>query len=181
VAQANTLADLRGWTRFVGLQIRYSLADRAAERDLLPMARSLDIAVTPWSVLGAGVLTGKYKRGDAGAAGRAARWDKTDRDLAIAAEVAAVADEIGRTPAQVAINWVRQQPGVIIPLIGAKTVAHLHDNLGCLDFALTAEQMQRLSAASKIELGFPHDFLASNEVRDLVTGGSDGKLDNHRS
>ena len=66
VAQANTLADLRGWSRFVGLQIRYSLVDRAAERDLLPMARSLDIAVTPWSVLGAGVLTGKYKRGDAG-------------------------------------------------------------------------------------------------------------------
>jgi aryl-alcohol dehydrogenase-like predicted oxidoreductase len=181
VAQANTLADLRGWSRFVGLQIRYSLADRAAERDLLPMARALDIAVTPWSVLGAGVLTGKYKRGDAGTGGRAARWDKADRDLAIAAEVAAVADEIGRVPSQVAINWVRQQPGVIIPLIGAKTVAQLNDNLGCLDFVLTAEQMQRLSAASKIELGFPHDFLASDEVRDLVTGGIDGKLDNHRS
>ena len=60
-------------------------------------------------------------------------------------------------------------------------MAQLNDNLGCLDFSLTAEQMQRLSAASKIELGFPHDFLASNEVRDLVTGGIDGKLDNHRS
>jgi aryl-alcohol dehydrogenase-like predicted oxidoreductase len=181
VAQANTLADLRGWSRFVGLQIRYSLADRAAERDLLPMARSLDIAVTPWSVLGAGVLTGKYKPGDAGTGGRAARWDKTDRDLAIAAEVAAVADEIGRMPSQVAINWVRQQPGVIIPLIGAKTVTQLNANLGCLDFSLTADQMQQLSAASRIELGFPHDFLASNEVRDLVTSGMDGKLENHRS
>ena len=70
---------------------------------------------------------------------------------------------------------------MIIPLIGAKTVTQLNDNLGCLDFSLTADQMQRLSAASKIELGFPHDFLASNEVRDLVTGGMDGKLDNHRS
>ena len=181
VAQANTLAELRGWSRFVGLQIRYSLADRAAERDLLPMARALDIAVTPWSVLGAGVLTGKYKSGDAGTGGRAARWDKTDRDLAIAAEVAAVANEIGRMPSQVAINWVRQQPGVIIPLIGAKTAAQLNDNLGCLEFTLTAEQMQRLSAASQIELGFPHDFLASNEVRDLVTSGMHGNLDNHRS
>jgi aryl-alcohol dehydrogenase-like predicted oxidoreductase len=181
VAQANTLADLRGWSRFVGLQIRYSLADRAAERDLLPMARALDIAVTPWSVLGAGVLTGKYKPGDAGTGGRAARWDKTDRDLAIAAEVAAVADEVGHSPAQVAINWVRQQPGVIVPLIGAKTVAQLNDNLGCLDFSLTADQMQRLSAVSKIELGFPHDFLASGEVRDLVTGGMEAMLDNHRS
>jgi aryl-alcohol dehydrogenase-like predicted oxidoreductase len=181
VAQANTLADLRGWSRFVGLQIRYSLADRAAERDLLPMARSLDIAVTPWSVLGAGVLTGKYKPGDARTAGRAARWDKTGRDLAIAAEVVAVADEIGRMPSQVAINWVRQQPGVIIPLIGARTVAQLNDNLGCLDFTLTAGQLQRLSDASQIELGFPHDFLASAEVRDLVSGGSYGNLDHHRS
>ena len=91
-----------------------------------------------------------------------------------------MADEVGHSPAQVAINWVRQQPGVIIPLIGARTVTQLDDNLGCLDFSLTDDQMQRLSAASKIELGFPHDFLASNEVRDLVTSGMDGKLDNHR-
>jgi len=181
VAQANTLADLRGWSRFVSLQIRYSLADRAAERDLLPMARAFDLAVTPWSVLGAGLLTGKYRESDAGSNGRAARWDKADRDLAIADEVAAVAEEIGRTPSQVAINWVRQQPGVIIPLIGAKNAAQLNDNLGCLDFALNGEQMQRLSAASKIDLGFPHDFLASGEVRDLVTGGNYGRLDNHRS
>ena len=182
VAQANTLAELRGWSRFVGLQIRYSLVDRAAERDLLPMARALDIAVTPWSVLGAGVLSGKYGGPGAGeASGRAARWGLKERDLAIAGAVAAVADEVGHSPAQVAINWVRQQPGVIIPLIGAKTMTQLNDNLGCLDFALTAEQMQRLSAASKIELGFPHDFLASDEVRDVVTGGTHGKIDNHRS
>ena len=182
VSQANTLADLRGWSRFVGLQIRYSLVDRAAERDLLPMARALDIAVTPWSVLGAGVLSGKYGQpGTGDARGRAAQWGLSERDLAVARVAAAVAEEVGCTPAQVAINWVRQQPGTIVPLIGAKTVAQLHDNLGCLDFALTAEQMQRLSAASKIELGFPHDFLASDEVRDLVTGGSYGKLDNHRS
>ena len=77
VSMANTLADLRGWTRFTGLQIRYNLTDRAAERDLLPMARALDIAVTPWSILGAGVLTGKYNAGSAGVQGRAAlpvRW-----------------------------------------------------------------------------------------------------------
>ena len=182
VAQANTLADLRGWSRFVGLQIRYSLVDRAAERDLLPMARSLDIAVTPWSVLGAGVLSGKYGGHAKGTAtGRAAQWGLSERDLGIAGAVTAVAEKIGRTPSQVAINWVRQQPGVIIPLIGAKTAAQLNDNLSCLDFALTADQMEQLSAVSKIELGFPHDFLASNEVRDLVTGGMHGKLDNHRS
>ena len=78
VAQANTLADLRGWSRFVGLQIRYSLVDRAAERDLLPMAHAFDIAVTPWSVLGAGVLSGKYSGPGVGEAnGRVARWGLT--------------------------------------------------------------------------------------------------------
>lgn len=62
VSRANTLAELRGWSPFVALQIRYSLIDRTAERDLLPMARALDLAVTPWSVVGAGVLSGKYNR-----------------------------------------------------------------------------------------------------------------------
>ena len=75
VAQANTLADLRGWSRFVGLQIRYSLVDRAAERDLLPMARALDLAVTPWGVLGAGILSGKYSRQKPGETAAApAQW-----------------------------------------------------------------------------------------------------------
>ena len=86
VSQANTLADLRGWSPFVGLQLRYSLIDRAAERDLLPMARALDLGVTPWSVLGAGVLTGKYNDGNQ-ASGRAAAGGADERNLAIAAVV----------------------------------------------------------------------------------------------
>ncbi|MCU0508446.1 MAG: aldo/keto reductase [Anaerolineae bacterium] len=182
VAQANTLADLRGWSRFVSLQIRYSLIDRAAERDFLPMARSLGLAVTPWSILGAGVLTGKY-RGGSHVEGRAARWERRERDLRLADEVAAVADEIGATPSQVAINWVRQTEtaagGAIIPLIGARSVAQLEDNLASLSRPLTDEQLDRLSEASKIELGFPHDFLASNEVRNLVFGGTYNNID-HR-
>ncbi len=173
VSQANMLAELRGWSRFVSLQIRYSLLDRAAERDLLPMASSLDLAVTPWSVLGAGVLSGKYGRDRGGAVqGRAARWELKDRDFSIAEAVATVAGEIGCAASQVAINWVRQQPGTLIPLIGARTVEQLRDNLASLDNPLTPEQIARLDEASAIELGFPHDFLASNEVRDLVFGGT---------
>ncbi len=159
VARANTLASLRGWTPFVGLQIRYSLLDRAAERDLLPMARALDLAVTPWDTLGSGILTGKYNR-DAGTKGRAQmRGRIRERDLGIAAEVVKVAEEIGRSPAQVALDWVRHGPGVIVPLVGAKTRAQLDDNLGCLDFTLEPAQRERLDQASRIELGFPHDFL----------------------
>ena len=182
VSQANTLADLRGWSRFVSLQIRYSLIDRAAERDLLPMARSLGLAVTPWSILGAGVLTGKYK-GGAQVEGRAAGWERRERDQALADEVAAIAGEAGATPSQVAINWVRQteaaRGGTIIPLIGARTVGQLADNLASLQRPLSESQLARLNEASKIELGFPHDFLESNEVRNLVFGGTFDSID-HR-
>ncbi|MDJ0787779.1 MAG: aldo/keto reductase [Myxococcota bacterium] len=167
VARANTLAELRGWSRFVGLQIRYSLLDRTVERDLLPMAKAMDLTVTPWDTLGSGVLTGKYNR-DASTEGRAAlRGRIKDRDLGIAAEVVKIADEIGRTPAQVALQWVLGGHGVIVPLVGARTRAQLDDNLGCLEVELSAEQRQRLDQASQIELGFPHDFLAEMAPRGI--------------
>lgn len=180
VSQANTIAELRGWSRFVGLQIRYNLIDRTAERDLLPMARAFDMAVTPWSVLSAGVLTGKYNQSQA-VEGRMTQWgDIPERDLAIAAEVVKVAQEIGKTPSQVALNWVRQQPGNIIPIVGARKLAQIEDTLGALDFTLTSEQIAGLNAISQFELGFPHDFLASDGVRDVVFGGTYGQIDNHR-
>jgi aryl-alcohol dehydrogenase-like predicted oxidoreductase len=184
VSRANMLAELRGWTAFVGLQIKYSLLDRSVERELLPMAKTLDLAVTPWDTLGSGILTGKYNR-DATTEGRAVLRGRniSERDLAIAAEVIQIAEKIGRTPAQVALNWVRQQQvsrsepkaseghraGVIVPLVGAKTRAQLDDNLGCLEFELAAEDLARLDAASRIDLGFPHDFLqqfASSSIVD---------------
>jgi aryl-alcohol dehydrogenase-like predicted oxidoreductase len=119
VSQANTLAELRGWSRFAGLQIRYSLIDRTAEADLLPMARAFDMAVTPWSVLAAGVLTGKYNGETPPKEGRAREGAaKVERNLKIAAAVTEMAGEIGCTPSQLAISWVRRQPGIMIPLIG---------------------------------------------------------------
>ncbi len=159
VARANTMAELRGWSSFVGLQIKYSLLDRSVERDLLPMAKALDLTVTPWDTLGSGVLTGKYNR-DASTEGRATqRGQVNDRALAIAAEVIRVADEIGKSPAQVALAWILAGQGVIVPLVGAKTRAQLDDNLGCLGFTLEPELRKRLDDVSRIDLGFPHDFL----------------------
>lgn len=181
VSQANMLADWRGWSRFVGLQIRYSLADRAAERELLPMARTLDIGVTAWSVLGAGVLTGKYRRSEGEkVSGRAANWSLPERHYAIGEAVANMAEEIGCSPSQVAINWVRQQPGVILPLLGASKRSQIEDNLACLNFSLNEEQLQRLNEISQIELGFPHDFLASPEIQQIVYAGTRPQIDNHR-
>lgn len=178
VSRANMLAELRGWSPFVALQLRYSLIDRAAERDLLPMARALDLGVLAWSVLGAGVLTGKYNKQEG--EGRAARWGPQERDLAIAEEVILVAKETGCSPSQVALNWVRQQPGVIIPIIGATKVGQLEDNLHCLEHPLSADLIKQLDEACHFERGFPHDFLDSEEVRGLVTGSTFEKIDNHR-
>ncbi|MDJ0756183.1 MAG: aldo/keto reductase [Ardenticatenaceae bacterium] len=178
VSRANMLAELRGWTSFAGLQLQYSLLERTPERDLLPMARELDLAVTAWGALGSGVLTGKYNTQDA-SEGRAAMWgDIPKRSLKIAAEVVAIAEEIGCSPSQVALNWVRQQPGTIIPVLGARKLAQIEDNLGCLDHALEDAHLNRLEEVSQIELGFPHQFLI--DARDFVYGGTFEQIDNHR-
>ncbi len=159
VSQANTIAEFRGWSRFVGLQIRYSLVDRTVERELLPMARALDLAVTPWGIVGSGVLTGKYNQ-NRDADGRARQRELlSDRSLEIAAEVVAVAEEVGATASQVAIAWVRRGEGNIIPLVGARTLEQLEDNLGCLTVTLSDEQLDRLDRVSAIAPGFPHDML----------------------
>ena len=160
VARCNTIAELRGWSRFIGLQIRYSLIDREVEHELLPMAEALDLTVTPWDTLGSGVLTGKYNR-DADTTGRATlRGRISERGLSIAAEVVAVADELGCSPAQVALSWVRSRRGVIVPLIGARTRAQLDDNLGCLDLELPDDAITRLDEISSIRTPFPHNMLA---------------------
>ena len=177
VSRANAIAELRGWSRFVGLQVPYSLADRAAERDLLPMARALDLAVTPWGLLEGGELTGKYNQPTS----EPKRSDDTSPKIKSLAEtLMGVAAEIGCTPSQIAINWVRQQPGNIIPILGARTEAQIKDNLACLDFQLNSEQVKRLSDASPIDLGFPSSFLHSDHVHRLIFGDTFAMLDNHR-
>lgn len=181
VARANTLAELRGWTPFVALQVEYSLIERAPERELLPMARALDLAVTPWSPLGGGILSGKYlKKG--GRSRDAKRGLQPDaRKNRISQAVEGVAKEIGRSPAQVALAWLRQQPGVVIPIIGARTPAQLKDNLRSVDLTLEEPQLKRLDEASRIEMGFPHDFFKSEMVRGYTYGGMYDRIDNHRS
>ena len=176
VSQANTLADLRGWSPFVALQVEYSLIERTPERDLLPMARAFGLTLTPWSPLGQGILTGKYNGGgkEDGARlsdGGSARLN--ERSLAVAQAVVDVAGEIGRTPSQVALAWLLAQGADVIPIIGSRKAAQVQDNLACLDVTLGTEQLKTLDDASRIELGFPHDFLQSPMVRGFVTAGND--------
>lgn len=180
VSQANTLATLRGWTPFIGLQIEYSLKERTPERELLPMAKALNIGVTAWSPLGGGVLTGKYNQPNP-VDGRLSMTDQPfqifDRDLKIAETVLEIAREIGKSPAQVALNWLRNRPNSVIPIIGARKLSQLQDNLACVDFNLTGEHLQRLDNISAISLGFPHELLASQFVRDILLGGVAAQLD----
>lgn len=181
IAQMVTMAELRGWSRPVAIQLPYNLAGRSPERELLPMARALDLAVTCWGLIGGGVLTGKYNQ----ASTEAKRYGDSpisQRTQAIVTEIGNVAEESGRSKAQIAINWVRQQQqkAQIIPILGARTAQQMHDNLACLEFELTPAQLQRLTNAAKIELGFPSDFLVDDEVQDLIFGNLVGKIENHR-
>ncbi|MBE9087804.1 MULTISPECIES: aldo/keto reductase, partial [unclassified Tolypothrix] len=156
ISQANTIAQYQGWTQFVALQVEYSLIQRTPERDLIPMAKALDLAVTPWSPLGGGVLTGKYNKpaqpGDEqGRLTNAALGSISERNLAIADVVSQVAQEIGQTPSQVALAWLHAQTGVIIPIIGARKLSQFQDNLAALDVTLSPAHLQRLNEVSQIQ------------------------------
>lgn len=180
VSQANMLAMLRGWTPFVALQIEYSLIERTVERELLPMARELELTVTPWAPIGGGVLTAKYnkKNFDPKIPKRISPDGKrlSEKNLVIAEEVEKIAIEIGWKPSQVALNWIRQREEQMIPIIGARTAAQLAENLDCVNFELTTEQIERLNKVSAVELGFPHDFLAQDFIQDLVYAGTRGQI-----
>jgi aryl-alcohol dehydrogenase-like predicted oxidoreductase len=184
VSRANTLAQLRGWSPFVGLQIQYNLLDRTPERDLLPMAKALDIAVTPWGVLGAGVLSGKYNSANKNSGHSRGDWSNgllNERNFEIARTVETIARERDCSPSQVALSWVRQQPwGVMVPILGIRSLQQLQDNLGCLEVELSEAQLERLERVSQLELGFPHDFLRSDKVRQAVFGQTYPLIDRHR-
>ncbi|SRR5581483_5289362 len=173
IARANTLAECRGWTPFVGLQIEYNLIERTPERELLPMADALGVGVTAWSPLASGLLTGKYAKvsTEEKRLEKAPSFQKqSERNLAIANAVVEVAKEAGKSPAQVALNWLRARAGVI-PIIGARKFSQFEDNMHCLDWSLDARHVARLDEVSRIELGFPLDFLHRKEVREFLHGG----------
>lgn len=170
-SRMQAIAELRGWIPLIALQIPYNLTERTVERELMPMALEMGMGVLPWSPLAGGVLSGKYSRGDLGSSasvepGKGSRKDinlatgrLSPRNLEIAGVVSDIAGEIGVTSAQVALAWTLLNPAVASPLIGARTLGQLEDNLAALGVTFSEEQVARLDAASKIELGFPHDLL----------------------
>ena len=184
VSAANMMSELRGWANFLGLQIPYSLNARTPERDLLPMAKFWEMTVLPWGVLGGGVLTGKYTEQTNeptryNAAETAARVREQERTLSIIEAVRVTAEEVGRSRAQVAIQWVRQQQhkAQIIPILGARTSVQLQDNLAVLEWSLTDEQLKRLEDVSAISMDFPHGFVDGNPY---AFGATFGQIDDVR-
>jgi aryl-alcohol dehydrogenase-like predicted oxidoreductase len=184
IAQANTLAQLRGLSPFVGLQIEYSLIERTVERELIPMAKALNIGVTAWSPLAGGVLSGKY-HGHGSSSAEPGRMNsemmkdfkpeqqRTDR---VVAAVKKVSDETRRSMAQVALAWLQHRVVPVIPIIGARKLTQLQDNLASLDLALSPDQVKTLDEASQIEPGFPYSMYTKELPRAIAHGGLRDKI-----
>jgi aryl-alcohol dehydrogenase-like predicted oxidoreductase len=170
VSQAQTMAELMGWSRFVALQVEYSLLQRTPERELIPMAKHYNLTLTPWAPLAGGALTGKYTKGDKG---RLSPESKrlNERAIKITEEVIAIANELNVQPSSVALKWTMQQGFSCIPIIGATKPEQFIENLKCLDVTLSNEHINRLNQVSKIELGFPGDFFLEDGVKNVLYGG----------
>lgn len=180
VAESNARAELMGCSRFVAMQIPYSLLDRAVERAILPMAKHWDMAVLPWGLLEAGILTGKFlKQVSEPTRINPEKLNLSEKAQTVVNEVRKIADRVNRPMSQVAINWVRQQQdkAQIIPILGARNLEQLKDNLEVLDWGLNEEQRERLDEVSAIDLGFPHGFLEGNPY---IFGATFKHIDNHR-
>lgn len=172
VSRANTTAELMGWSRFIALQVEYSLIQRTPERELVPMANALGLAITPWAPLAGGALTGKYLTPET-ANGRVTPDSvrRNQRANAITEAVVNLAKAKNCTPAQIALQWLMQKPETTIPIVGARTVAQLSDTLLANSIELSSTETEALNNISAIEMGFPHDFLTQERVRDILFNG----------
>ena len=175
IARANTLAELRGWSPFIALQIEYSLVERTVERELVPVAKALNLGVLAWSPLANGVLTGKYQgKSETGRMSSEMMKQFLPGELGterILSSVKSISQQVGRSMAQVSLAWLRYRSVPVIPILGARKVSQLKDNLASLDFELSADQVNALDQASRVKLGFPYDFYNRELVRGFRYGG----------
>lgn len=170
ISRMQAIADLRGWSPLIALQVPYNLTERTVEREFMPMAIEMGLGVLPWSPLAGGVLSGKYSREDLKKQNQSSDMSSrkninvatgrlTEQALNIADVVGDIAKEIEHTPAQVALAWTLLNPAVTSPIIGVRTYSQCVDNLAALNVSFNADQIQRLNDASKIEPCFPHNMI----------------------
>jgi aryl-alcohol dehydrogenase-like predicted oxidoreductase len=177
IARSQTFAELKGWSSLAAIQLRYSLMDRSPDRELLPMAAALGLSVLIWGSLGAGLLSAKYRWsngsivGDGRLSGPAYRDNPIpDATVAIIRGVASMAVDLGISPAQLALSWIRSRSNIMIPIVGARTMEQLAENLKCLDVLLDEAQMAKLDLFSSVSSGFPTDFLQGAMINKLLFG-----------
>ena len=182
VARAQTLAEKEGKERLIALQLEYSLVERNIEREHVPVAQELGIGICPWSPLASGFLSGKYKRegGTWRGDGRLQTMKDspnpvfnkfTEHNARVLEALISVAQQLNKTPAQVALNWAATQPGITSTIIGATKVAHLDDNLSCLDFSIPSELRSKLDQASALESIHPYMFFGGT-LQGMINGGT---------
>jgi aryl-alcohol dehydrogenase-like predicted oxidoreductase len=170
ISRGNTMAELMGWSRFVALQVEYSLIQRTPERELIPMAKEFGMTVTPWAPLAGGALTGKYLKGDKGRLNEKSKRLNENSTL-IAKVVVEIAEELNVPAAHVALKWTTQQGFSSIPIVGATKIAQVEENLKALEISLSDKHLQKLDEVSKIDLGFPGEFFKEDGVKQVTYGG----------
>jgi aryl-alcohol dehydrogenase-like predicted oxidoreductase len=185
VAAANTLAAERGWTGFTALQLHYNLVERAIEADFPALAAAHDMTITAWSPLAGGLLTGKFDEGSdpqEQAEARLREGPMAERTLTAqnrdaAAGLSAIARELGVSPAQLALAWIlRKHPRPALPIIGARKISQLEDNLAAGDLQLDAETIQRLDALKPPPETYPASLLASQFFHTMMLGQHHAEL-----
>jgi aryl-alcohol dehydrogenase-like predicted oxidoreductase len=206
IARANTIAEFQGWSPFIATQVEWSLVERSCEPEFLPMAHELDIGLVAWSALAGGLVTGKYNQElDSETYNRlvphvdpneSSFWDEaTQRNLKIMEKIIPIADEIGRSPVQVALRWLMQQKVPTIPIFSAHTVEQVKEDMEACNFTLTNEQMQKIDEATLPALNsvmpeagpYPYPMLEYGSPalpaffsRALLFGDVEKKIVNHR-
>lgn len=182
LAKMQTLAEANSLHRMSALQLEYSLIERTIEREHIPAAQEFGLGICPWAPLGSGLLTGKYKRdSNGGNNGRLSilkgaghpGFDKlfTEHNWRIVDALLEVAETVGKSPAQVALNWVANRPGVTSTIIGATKLAQLQDLFAAIEFQLTAEAMDKLDSCSSLD-STAHPYLFFTEaMQSMVHGG----------
>jgi aryl-alcohol dehydrogenase-like predicted oxidoreductase len=164
------VSEANGFERFVCLQPQYSLVERNIEREILPVCAREGLGVIPWSPLGGGFLSGKYRRGEEPPQGSRISeavesmeeyWDRraTERNWRTLDIVGRISEDTGKSYAQISLNWLLRQEGITAPIIGARTLEQLEDNIGASGWELTGEQVDELSEASALEDVYPYRFI----------------------
>jgi aryl-alcohol dehydrogenase-like predicted oxidoreductase len=179
ISKGQTLSELMGWSKFVALQVEYSMLQRTPERELLPMAEHFGMSLCNWAPLAGGALTGKYLKGEKG---RLPEGSKrlNERSESVTRVILKIAEETGWAPAHIALAWCRQQYASCMPIVGATKTAQLMENMGFLKVHLGAEHMQQLNDVSHIELGFPGDFYKEEGVKAVNFGGFYDRIEHPR-